>query len=344
MKKLYCCENYKKIHKRRLYAFVKKKRKKKKRQYISPIKRNTNIHNTEPIVAPEHFSLIENTSDCLKFFSAIRNQDNCTLYNGLKTVEINLSKINIIDYAAISALIAICENLKNKRVNIRGNLPLNEDCKRLMIESGFLNQMFDDKGKRFKKMELSETIVFEKGEGRLSEKDNNNISEVVKKIVRHLTGEENKCLPVKSCLLEICSNSIEHSQTQYKQWLLGVKYEENKVLLSVTDVGKGILKTLYRKHGRILYDNIFRTDLMVLKGAFNKKYGSNTQEINRNKGLPFIKSNSEKGVLLNLIVITNNVSLHFANDKFSKNLKKQLSFKGTIYQWELTKESIYKAT
>lgn len=57
-------------------------------------------------------------------------------------------------------------------------------------------------------------------------------------------------MSVKTIILEICGNSIEWSGTDNKQWLLGVKYESDRVIFTVTDVGKGILETLYRKFGK----------------------------------------------------------------------------------------------
>jgi len=62
--------------------------------------------------------------------------------------------------------------------------------------------------------------------------------------------------------------------------------------------------------------------------------------VNRNKGLPAIKSGFDDGLLKNLKVLTNNVILHFDNGNDSKSINKKIEFKGTLYRWVITKESL----
>jgi len=203
--------------------------------------------------------------------------------------------------------------------------------------------MVNEKNQKFPKSKKSDLIFFEKGCGVLSFEDNKKISALVKDVVNHLTGENKYSLSVKTIILEICGNSIEWASTENKQWLLGVKYETERVFFTVTDVGKGILETLYRKFTKRFFDT-FKTDDEILKGAFNKKYGSSTKELNRNKGLPAVKTNFEQGTINNLRVLTNNVALQFGDDSNSKTFGKgSPRFKGTFYQWEMTKECLNKS-
>lgn len=359
MKKLFATIEYKRKNRRRLLALVKKRQKEKRRK--KPYLRLVSLNFHEPldiekkkegykrirpaISAPSNFQFIENTEECLKFFSAIRSSKNCSVIKTSKFIQISLTDVEKIDYPTINILIAISRELGNRKVNLQGNFPNDIDCRNMMIEAGFLNYMYNNKNQRYAKAAKSDTFFFKKGQGTLSNDDNMNISHVIKKTVRHLTGVEKPNTVIKSLLLEICGNSIEHANSKGRQWLLGVKYEKDKVIFSVTDVGLGILETLYKKFRILIEDNItFKSNLDVLKGAFNKKYGSSTQEPNRNKGLPSIKFNSENKVLINLIVVTNNVILHFDNDIASKTISGNIpQFRGTMYQWELTKQSILKA-
>ena len=241
----------------------------------------------------------------------------------------SLKNVEKIDYGTISVLTAINDDLKFKRVTLQSILPDNETCRNFMIEAGYLNNLYDSKGKRFPKAEKSELIFFEKGFGKLSVKDNIAISNTVKNVVKHLTGELNQCLSVKSIILEICGNSIEWGGTENRQWLLGVKYEP-----------------LHRKFSLVLGD-IFRmkTGAEILRGAFDQKYGSSTKEANRNKGLPAVKHNFEHEIIRNLKVLCNNVILHFDNESLSKTFEKgKPRFKGTYYQWEMTNECINNLT
>ncbi len=72
-----------------------------------------------------------------------------------------------------------------------------------------------------------------------------------------------------------------------------------------------------------------------------KKYGSKSQKTNRNKGLPSIKNGFDIGLITKLKVLTNNVILHYGENNDSEIIKEK-PFKGTLYRWELTKETIKK--
>lgn len=293
-------------------------------------------------LASSDLRLIENTEKCLSFFRDLRSDEYQSIRKNIKFVIMSLKEVTKIDYGTISVLTAINDELRFKRIILKTILPENPDSKQFMIDSGYLNNLFDERGKPFVKAEKSDLIFFEKGCGILSEVDNRKISLLVRNVIIHLTGVSNYCLPVKTIILEICGNSIEWSGTESKQWLLGVKYENNNVVFTVTDVGRGILETLYRRFSKRFFDTFNSTD-EVLKGAFDKKYGSTTQEINRNKGLPAVKTNFTSGAINNLKVLTNNVILHFDDDTLSRTFNRgSPRFKGTFYQWEMNNDCLNK--
>lgn len=362
MKKLYTTAAYKKYHLRQIKSANSKKRKRKKSTIFQILEkkkkresgRNYNLRKSNPqgrrkikynaplpIYAPADFRLVENTEDCLIFFRDIRERSNIYSFNKQKVIILSLQDVMLIDYATISALTAISDDLNSVNIILQGDFPKDIDCRKFIIDSGFLNHMVDGNNRPFLPSGKSKMIFFEKGAGKLSRQESYRISEMIKDVVEHLTGERKLIKPIKSILLEICGNSIEHSNTKSKQWLLGVKYIDKKVVFSVTDVGKGIIETLHKKHWILIKDKLLSSNIDVLKGAFNQKYGSSTQEQNRNKGLPSIKFNSETGTIKNLIVLTNNVILHFSDENASRVLKKGFPrFKGTLYQWELTSECV----
>lgn len=295
------------------------------------------------IKAPEDFRLIENTQECLTFFRSVRDATNLNCIRGQYFIKISLANTIYIDYGAISILSAISDDLKYQNIALQGDFPENEQCKQFVVDSGFLNYMVDENNRPFKKADKSELVFFEKGQMSLNQEDRKRISSIIKKVSYHLIGEYKNMPSIYSILLEICGNSLEWSDTQNKQWLLGVKYEEQKVIFTITDVGKGILQTLHRKWDKKLVDFFHKTDDEILKGAFEKKYGSQTQMINRNKGLPSIKANYDEGKIEKLKVLTNNVLLHFDNDNLSTTFNKgQTRFKGTYYQWEINSNCIKK--
>jgi hypothetical protein len=351
MKKLYTTPEYKAYQKRRLLKIEKKLHKerlaelraKRKEKLKSKKKHQHQAHDIKlPVIAPSDLRLIENTKKCLEFFRDLRSEEFRSKRGKIQVVILSLKEVTQIDYGTISILTAIGDDLKFKGVILRSFLPDHPQCKEYMIESGYLNNLYDDNGKPFPKAAKSELMFFEKGCGRLSDEESRKISLLIKKIVGHLTGIEKYCQPLRTIILEICGNSIEWSGTGNKQWLLGVKYRDDRVIFTVTDVGKGILESLYRRLSRRFFE-AFKSNDEILKGAFDKKYGSTTKEENRNKGLPAVKANFNQGTINNLKVLTNNVILHFDDDTLSKEFEKRTPrFKGTFYQWEMTNDCLTK--
>ncbi len=348
MKKLYTEEKYKRWQQSKLRKLKNKHKslKKSKKELKSTEKPMNEIIKPkklgfkEVVYAPVDCRLIENTESVLDFFRKLRSEDSVSIAN-FRFVIMSLERVELIDYAAISILTAICDDLKIKNIIIKADLPKNTDCKKNIVEGGFLNNMLDEKGRRFPKSTSSEVIFFTKGKERLSELDNKNISILIKKVIEHLTGESKYYQPLQTIILEICGNSIEWGNTKKKQWVLGVKYETNKVIFNVVDVGVGILDNLFRKFSNKIKDFFtLRDDSAILMRAFDQKYDSTTLEENRNKGLPSIKSSFKNGKIKSLKVVTNNVILHFDNNKESRVFKSNTRLNGTFYQWEMSKDCI----
>ena len=345
MKKISTTLKYKKILIKRARKSLKRRKKKRKKLFFKKFKKlnqKENIEKIISIIAPKDFRIIENTEECLLFFRKIRSDESVLRSDKINLIRFSLKQVESIDYGAISILTAISDDLKSKNIILQGDFPDNYPCRKFLVESGFLNHMYDQYNKPFPKSKESDLIFFEKGKNVLSEENSRKITTLMKNIVKHLTGQEGNLLYIKSIILEICGNSIEWSGTNEKQWLLGIKYENNKTIFTVTDVEKGILNTLHRKFGKKIADKLFlRSENEILERAFDKKYDSSSGESNRNKGLPSIKTQFEEGKILNLKVLTNNVILHFDNKNNSKTfVKGSPRFKGTFYQWEINKDCI----
>ena len=318
---------------------------KKKRKYDPnkvPIYKNGKLENIEkpPVSAPVKLQLFKKTEDCVLFFNKLKNANSINKIRKTCFIILDLSLVEITDYSTVSVLIAIINDLKAKNIIVRGNYPENTDCKNMFLESGLLNVMYDDFGKKFEKVKTSDFHFIENGSKKLTREDNKRISETVKNVVEHLTGSRSHCIQLRKILLEICGNSIEWGGAENKQWLLAVKYEKDQAIFTVTDVGKGILNTLYKKFGQQISDYFFNSNVDVLMGAFEKKYGSRSKKANRNKGLPAIRNGFEENVLCDLKVLTNNVILHFDNKNQSKEIKGKINFGGTLYRWTVNKKSL----
>lgn len=298
-------------------------------------------NDASPVIAPDKLCLLRQTNETLEFFNRLRKIKSVYKIKGISFVRMDLSHVREIDYSTICALLAITNDLKSKKIFTRSNLPKDDNCTKQMIDSGLLNSMYDEKGKPFDKTKKSEMLIIEKGSKKLTRSDNVRISECVERVVKHLTGQTKINKNLRRIIIEICGNSIEWARTTKKQWLLGIKYEDDKVIFTITDVGRGIMASLYKRFPLRFSDILIgRSDIEVLQGAFVKKYGSSSQKENRNRGLPAIRNGFEIGLLVELKVLTNKVILNFENDSESKKLDNKSEFHGTLYSWVITEKSL----
>lgn len=325
----------------------------KKKSKYNPLKNRVPIYFdkrvetkvADPIVAPIELCLLEQTQETLEFFNELRSELNINKRKGVSFISLDLRKVMNIDYSTVCVLLAILADLKSKSIYTHASLPLDHECYQKMLDSGLLDGMFDDNGKPYPKTNQSEYLMFERGAKKLSGDDNVRITDAVRNAVLHLTNEDKVNKNLRRIIIEICGNSIEWSQATQKQWFLGIKYEENRVIFTVTDVGRGVMASLHRRFKLKLIDLAeFKDDIDILSGAFEKKYGSASKKINRNKGLPSIKDGFDKGLLLDLKVLTNKVILHFEDFSKSEKLNNRSEFKGTFYRWVITRKSLNSAT
>lgn len=361
MKRLQTTSEYKRFNNRRSLKSLKKLSSKKRhneservlnrKAQISPTIRpqrlngsnGANIHyvsSSKRIKVPEDFRLLTNTEECLKFFRKLRSRGSIQHKGNQQRVAITLANVEHIDYAAISVFRSIVEEMHKRHIGISGDFPRNQECKKMIIRSGFLHNMYDKFNRPFPRQSKSDIHFFEKGSGTMTVADGRLLSRTMNTIATDLMGKPTKCSMLKSLLMEICGNTIEWSEATDKQWMLGVIYNENKVTITVTDVGKGILHTLFGKFQR-MFEKMSKTYSEILFGAFEQKYGSKSKDVNRNQGLRLVKWFNDDNCLKELKVLTNNVLLDFSNPSASREFStKGVDFEGTFYQWELDKECI----
>ena len=118
----------------RMRAAYKTLRRKKKTYYGI----NDDLINIkQSVTAPRDFRLIHNIEECLSFFIKLRSDDIVSVFQNKKYIRIVLKSVQQIDYAAISILTAISDDLKSNNIFIIGDFPENKECKKF-----FLNQAF----------------------------------------------------------------------------------------------------------------------------------------------------------------------------------------------------------
>lgn len=293
------------------------------------------------LVVTGPFCLLTSTENVISLIEQLEKHK--TERKWIKEIKIDLYKITDIDIGAISALLTkVYEMSQLTSIRVWGVSPKDPRCREIFDRSGFLEYVTDLSGNKFKTQ--SQSFIFKVGKNKTR---NERVGKVIETAVKFITGDTAKFPPVYSMVQEICSNSVEwaNPNSRAKNWFLGINKIETKegveVLFTMTDIGEGILHTLKRKFKDIVKD-VLAKDSDVLNRAFERRYGSKTEEINRNRGLPLIKSRFENGFVENLMVITNGVRYNFAIPDESTIIYK--NFPGTFYFWRINKKCIERWT
>ncbi len=296
-----------------------------KTEITKPQQRNTST------TLPSKF-VLQNIENVLRFINSTYNKCKPSYINH---IFFKLNNIEEIDIYSICLLISLINKLSHK-TGCYGNYPDNDRNKQFLINSGFLNIMRSDIKNPVSRKYNNQLYMIGKNnvEGR-------KIGESIKESMEFLTGEKNHYPPIYDNMIEICANSVEHSNKEEidKNWLISITYEEdNNVHFLLTDTGEGILKTLYKKDIEMFRDKMtLKSDSTVLEAVFNNEYQSRTGEINRHKGLPNVLESFKDCYISDLIVLTNRVLYNFGENK-SKLLKNE--FKGTMFSWRISKKNI----
>lgn len=312
---------------------------------------NRNFSSLEQVDAPSHLFLFPDPRLTLGFIRRIRQKGDQVKSQPNPSLFINLGPVLEIDYASIQMLKAVVFYLRTRHsIRLGGNLPKEEKPKSYIRACGYLEGLVDFRGKPFPPSEQSAYILFEDGHGRLTDEENLNISDLLADAIEFLGGDIRHEMKLKTLLLECCSNSIEWSLTGEVgcgQWMLGMKKEtlsdgQKEVIFTVTDAGRGILTSLRRKFTDTVLGLVqIQTEHQVLQLTFERRWGSNTQEPNRNNGLPTIKKAADIGIIKDLRVVTNNVILHYgdivAGQTFPAGFPR---YAGTFFQWKVTQDCL----
>lgn len=281
------------------------------------------------ITFPENFSIENGLEDAIFYTNKVRDFKARTFSH----LYLDLSKIKKIDIVCIVMLLTSSNQVASRRIPVFGNQPADPICNDIFNKSGFLSHMSKISGGKFTSSDEHSLIVkigTDKANPDLIGKTNF-------KAVKILTGKEFHYKKINSMVGEMAGNTMEFAYSIKKHYLYCYNYcGGDEITFVFSDVGHGIINTLNKSVGHIIRDSVtFKDKLAVLGGAFDKKYGSKTEEVNRNQGLPFIKSLSTEGFVKDLIVISNDVYLDFEHSDRSKVLSNKYS--GTVYAWKVNK-------
>jgi len=316
---------------------VSKRERTYKRIFEEPYRDYKRIH------APENFSFIENSAGVVEFISKLKNH-----FDEKKKVFVVLKKVRIISYDAIVVLLSIMVRFKATQIDFNGDLPKNEEARRILTESKFLQylyQSFIDKDRY--QLGQKSSIVTHAWKDVDSELGN----ELIKNASKTIWGTEKRCQGVQRTLIELMLNTNNHaddSRKGEKHWWLSVHHDKvkNKVSFAFIDFGVGVFTSLNNKrHGskffgivdklkeRVKFGNNADLLRLIMDGTLHR---TATGKPYHGKGLPGINKARERNQISNLNIITNDVHARLDNDTFSIMPK---SFSGTFVYWELNMEN-----
>lgn len=288
------------------------------------------------VVAPENFSLVENTEALLGYF-----KENKKLLASRKQVEFNLREIKNLTPDAIALLVAkVKDENFTHRLRVRGNSPQKTDLKDMFDASGFLDHVRSSwKAEKDNKNLLIHQITNNKVENEIAK-------DISERAVKHTFGTNEKFRPIYEIIIECMANTKNHagmSEGEYNWWIFEYSNPTTKVTsISFLDLGTGIFNSVPVKdfkrllsiklQGKTGLDLIPNFNLNLLSDLFEGKISSKTGMAERGQGLPLIYDRSNNQQIKNFTIISNDVYVKIPSRK-SVTLKNK--FQGTFLYWEL---------
>ncbi len=330
MRKIYKTKKWKKFNAKRSFKAIKNKRKRKNKSYIP--NKITEIAERKPlenIVAPEEFSLINNTEKVLEYFQLARNYLNLGY-----PIRFDISEIKTLTSDAIILQIARIKDEKfHNKTYITGNAPNNPELKKLFLESGFYNYVNTKGNKPNGKDTLIHKITKNKVEPQIAK-------EACIIGLRHVFQNEDIFDPMFDILIEIMQNTNNHAgetRGEYDWWLhIYNDPDTGTSKYTFLDLGFGIFESIPAQNFKRKLSKAIgltnNTDLV--KPLFNGEIKSRTARPERGKGIPQVYESSQDKSFNEFIMISNNVHVNLKN---LKTTKLNYNFSGTLFYWELKK-------
>lgn len=347
MKKLYTTPQYKEYQERHIARENRRRlrscrKRKAQNWYVNTLSKEqkNNLHTKHP-QAPSDFCIKENPEEVIKFVNTLNR------YLKERTpVFVDLSKIEKISHDAIVILLSIMYQFKKRKISFNGNFPTNEICRKILTESGFLEQLY---GKP--------TIKYDTQAKNVIRKHGNATSvDIAKDLIRicseNIWGQPCRCQGVYRILVELMQNTHTHANRDRKggeDWWLSVNHDkhDNKECFSFVDYGIGVFTSLENKKPGATFFGILNklkdrigtstsnANILqaILEGELHK---TATGHYYRGKGLPGIKDALSRNQISSLYIITNNAYADVCANKF---VSLSHPFEGTFIYWELTSEN-----
>lgn len=284
--------------------------------------------------APPNFSFSSNENGVLKYIGLLEKY-----LNEGKTVFVKLNHILNIDQEAVILLLGIMAEFKSANIEFNGNFPLSLNAKKILINSGFLKQLYPH----------NQQFSFGSKQGIYTHGnkiyDEMSCSEALSDALICVFGERRRSQGARRVLLEAMKNTIAHASpnSNKRHWWLSFNRDEknNKLIVSMLDYGVGIFESLSTESdenpGFTWYQKTFSlgfTNPTILKKIMDGELVgiSRTRKSKHGTGLPGMKSALQNQFISKLVIVSNDV---YAD--VSENIYRHLNakFNGTLVQFEI---------
>ena len=296
-----------------------------------------NIVDEYRAVAPKIFSLTENIEETTKMFG--------TLVEEIKKGEhkkrffFDSSNVESVTTDVLVYIIAIMRNMKcnkTKQYTFVGNLPKNEDAKKVFEESGLYRYVQTKSGILPANSEKMQIVTGRGTEGLLAR-------QICNFVIEKFNIEKVLTQFLYVTIIELMGNVVHHAyndkeEIMYPCWYLYAEYINGKVRFVFADTGLGIASTVRK---RILENIKFITsDADLIESAFAGEYRTETKQPNRGLGLPALKKFVLERKFTEFMVISGCGCYKYSkNGSFEKiDLKNRVY--GTIYVFEVDREEL----
>ena len=288
-------------------------------------------------VLPSNFSLINNYEEVVAKFSSIKRQIISKNFHR-KKVYLDMSGIESVSVDALMYLLVFIKNIKAQTVSfelIGGNLPKDEQCSKIVKQSGFLRYLKTNATPEFSK----DNVQIFAGD----KLDSTKVGEICSFVQTKFGSNMISTKKLYGSFGEIIGNSIEHAyedEEHWKKWIVYVEYADCKIQVVVLDTGSGIINTMTKK-GVFEKMDLLPLHKQLLKSALNGEFRSKTKMSYRNKGLPNIRENALNNILKNLVLFSNDVKYTCCKNEQGINegfYSLNNSLEGTLYYFEFIPE------
>jgi hypothetical protein len=264
-----------------------------------------------------------------------------------RKVWVVMRDVNEVTYDALVVLLSVMILFRSSKIEFNGDLPKEEKAKNIVINSGFLDTLYNKRNEGYKMTKPNSLLRARK------KVDAGFSAEVLDEVGKKLWNSPKRFQGVNRVLIELMQNTHNHaspSSLGEKHWWLSINHDHelNSVSFSFVDYGVGIFNSLDNKpktskffglvnqlRRKFEFGDNANLLKLILDGELHKI--ATSKEEFHGKGLPCVKKSMERNQLSNLFIISDNV---FADITKESYVLLDNSFSGTFIYWELTKNNV----